>query len=142
MTFFIITIPFDSKPFFSDDVLSDLADLTIFKLYKKTEIYFYKLAIIHFKFSVFILLFTSLLSFGSNLNLVIEIIATAVAISQLSNINQLFIINQISESVFKRNIWFFSSDKKIKTKIAIIFKNISNYYTKPNILDVKLEAQL
>lgn len=82
-----------------------------------------------------------ILSLGIDLNLVI-IIAVIIVLGQLCNLDQIFIINQIYESVFKENIWFFSGGRKIKVKIAIVLKILFNHYTKSNIADVKFGTQL
>lgn len=82
-----------------------------------------------------------ILSLGIDLNLVI-IIVVIIVLGQLCNLDQIFIINQIYESVLKENIWFFSGGRKIKVKIAIVLKILFNHYTKSYIADVKFGTQL
>lgn len=94
-----------------------------------------------FKFVIFIAKFIGNMLLGSNLNLVI-IIAKAVALSQLINFDIPLNINQIFESIFKKNNKFCSSYINIMIKITIIFKYIFDHYTKSNIPKVKLRAKL
>lgn len=68
--------------------------------------------------------------------------AAAVALGQSSNLDQVPIVDQISETVLKEHVWSPSGGGKIKTETAIVLENVADHYNKPNILDVKLGAQL
>ncbi|MCJ1345420.1 hypothetical protein MMC31_003627 [Peltigera leucophlebia] len=124
-----------------DGVLSDQSGSTVFKPCKETEIHFYESAAAHPAFAVYIPKFMGTLSLGTDPSLAAAT-AAAVALGQSSNPDQLPIVDQISETVLKEDVWSPSGGGKIKTETAIVLENVADHYTKPNILDVKLGAQL
>ncbi len=136
-----VIIRSDSELPSSDGVLSDQSGSTVFKPCKETEIRFYESAAAHPAFAVFIPKFMGTLSLGTDPSLAAAT-AAAVALGQSSNPDQLPIVDQISETVLKENVWSPSGGGKIKTETAIVLENVADHYTKPNILDVKLGAQL
>lgn len=131
----------DSERPSSDGVLSDQSGSTVFKPCKETEIRFYESAAAHPAFAVYIPKFMGTLSLGTDPSLAAAT-AAAVALGQSSSPDQLPIVDQISETVLKENVWSPSGGGKIKTETAIVLENVADHYTKPNILDVKLGAQL
>lgn len=132
----------DSELPSSDGVLSDQSGSTVFKPCKETEIRFYESAAAHPAFAVFIPKFMGTLSLGTDPSLAAAT-AAVVALGQSSNPDQPPIVDQkISETVLKENVWSPSGGGKIKTETAIVLENVADHYTKPNILDVKLGAQL
>lgn len=112
----------------------------MFKPCKQAEISFYESAVAHHPEFV-----TYIPNFMGTLSLVSEkdsVVAKAPALNQSSTPDQSPALQQVSDEILKDNVWSPSGGGKIKTETAIVLENVAERYQKPNILDLKLGAQL